>query len=494
MNPSPPPATPQAALETLEGLYRTQPTNLPAIAEAGLLAHRLGLEGASRGAFEHTADLLRRILAIGNAEAALEAELLIYSKFVKTVEDEDHYERSFARWREPMAALGRRYTRPLARSARDTRKIAFVFHTGAVLGHTEVLLRLLEKVNRTRFESRVFSLTFSTPEFKERMARIGIAVETFPEKTGAPAVGMVARMEWLRGRIDALGYACAVWMSVPVAATFMFAMRVAPVQIFWSLKHHPVRLPEIDGYITYGSWGEREKTFHGQVWQVAPVPLALNPRVVPASERDAVRAKFPHRVLLGSLAREEKINSRPFLEAVATILEHNPDAGYLWTGRNFHAGIAAFFAERGLAHRTHFVGWVDTAVHAAALDLFLETFPFGCGITGYQALAAGVPLVSYLEENTVFGMQYWSDVMQRSGGGGSQGVSRELLEQYPVLCARNPAEYVEIVDHMLADPAFSKSWREREAVYFDGEIRNIARYSERFFQTIAAIAARKAAA
>ncbi|MEO5694459.1 MAG: hypothetical protein ABIQ72_15125 [Usitatibacter sp.] len=492
MNPSPPPATPQAVLETLEGLYRTQPTNLPAIAEAGLHAQRLGMEEASRGAFDHTTDLLRRIIAVGHAEAALEAELMIYKAFVKAVEDEDHYEQAFARWREPMAALGRRHARPLASGARDTRKIAFVFHSGTVLGHTEVLLRLLENLDRSRFEARVFTVSISTPEFNQRVARIGIALETFPEVAGAPHTGMVERMKWLRGRIDALGYACAVWVSLPIAATFLFAMRVAPVQIFWSLKHHPVRLPEIDGYITYGSWGEREKTFHGQVWQVAPVPLALDPRVVTPGARADIRAKYPHRILLGSLAREEKIDSRPFLEAVATILEHNPDAGYLWTGRNFHPGIAAFFAGRGLAQRAHFVGWVDTAVYAAALDLFLETFPFGCGITGYQALAAGVPLVSYLEENTVFGMQYWSDVMER--GGSKATVSRELLDQYPVLCARNPAEYVEIVDRMLGDPAFRESWRERESAHFQDEIRNIARYSERFFQTIAAIAARKAAA
>jgi hypothetical protein len=35
------------------------------------------------------------------------------------------------------------------------------------------------------------------------------------------------------------------------------------------------------------------------------------------------------------------------------------------------------------------VGWVDTPLYAAILDVFLETFPLGCGITGYQAIDEG---------------------------------------------------------------------------------------------------------
>jgi glycosyltransferase involved in cell wall biosynthesis len=491
-NTTPAPADPKAVLATLEQLYRTKPTNLPAIAEAGNMALRLGLDDAAREAYRRTVDLLLRIIAIGNADAAMAAELIIYTAFVKAYEDEEHYERGFSQWREPMAALGRKFHKPLP-PARLSNRVAFVFHTGSVLGHTEVLLRLLESLDRERWDVRVYALTMSMPDFNERFAKLGIPVETYVEtpRWGAKQTGMLARAEWLREVLARDAVPTAVWVSLPAAAIFTFAMQVAPVQVFWTLKHHPIRLPEIDGYLTYGSWGEKEKAFHGQRWTVCPVPLALDPRPVDAKARADLRAKFPQRVLLGSLAREEKLDSRPFLESVAAILERNPDAGFLWTGRHFHPGIAAFFAKRGLATRTHFVGWVDTALYASALDLFLETFPFGCGITGYQALAAGVPLVSYLEENTVFGMQYWSELMERSGG--RAGVSRELLEEYPVLCARDPAEYVELASRVLADPAFSDAWKAREARYFAEEIRGIARYTERFFDAIGAVAARKLA-
>jgi predicted O-linked N-acetylglucosamine transferase (SPINDLY family) len=282
--------------------------------------------------------------------------------------------------------------------------------------------------------------------------------------------------------------ATAVWVSTPVTATFALAMRIAPVQVFWTLRYHPVRLPEIDGYITYGSWQERTRTFHGQEWVVCPVPLALDPRVPPREQVSELRARFPEEFLFGTLAREEKIDSRPFLEAVAAILERNPRSAYVWTGQSRHAGIDEFFRSRGVHERCHFVGWVDTPLYAAILDAFLETFPLGCGITGYQALAAGVPLVSFAATNTVFGMRYWSELMDKAGA--PENVTREMLDEYPVLTARDGAEYAGLATRLANDAAFREAWRVREAAFFAEEIAGIARYSQRFFAAIAEVTAK----
>jgi predicted O-linked N-acetylglucosamine transferase (SPINDLY family) len=287
--------------------------------------------------------------------------------------------------------------------------------------------------------------------------------------------------------MQANGETIAVWVSVPTAATFMFAARVAAVQIFWALKYHAVRIPEIDGYITYGSWGERERAFHGRRWRVCPVPLALAPRLADAAQVAALRSRFPEKVLLGTLAREEKIDSRPFLQCVVEILRRHPECGYLWTGRAPHRGIVELFREAGVGERCHFVGWVDTPLYAAALDVFLETFPLGCGITGYQALGAGVPLVSYLEPNTVFGMQYWSDVLEKAGSVGA--VTREMLDEYPVLVARSKEEYVGLVSRLLSDEPFRARWAAREKAFYETEIGGVGRYSRYFFDTIDQIAA-----
>lgn len=423
--------------------------------------------------------MLHEFIRRGDAPRALAAETELYNRFVKAIESEEHYERCFAGWRDAMLGLGRRFSRPLApRAARPGKlRVAFVFHTGSVLGHTEVLVRLLEKRDRAAVEPRLYSLFGQNEAFVERAAGVEVPVEAYPGGAGGPH-------EWLRARMEANGEDTAVWVSAPPAALFVLGARVAPVQVFWSLKYHPIRGPEIDGYLTYGSWGERERVIHGQRWTVCPVPLALDPRPRPRAEVEALRAKFPQRVLLGTLAREEKIASVPFLESVVALLRRHPETGFAWTGRARHAAIESFFAAHGVADRCHFVGWVDTPLYAAILDVFLETFPLGCGITGYQALGAGVPLLSYADADTVFGMQYWSEVVAKG-----LPPTREMLDGYPVLAARDPAEYVELASRLIADEPFRAAWKAREKAFYDEEILGIERYSRRFFDSIAATGA-----
>ena len=80
------------------------------------------------------------------------------------------------------------------------------------------------------------------------------------------------------------------------------------------------------------------------------------------SEIPAIRARYgKDAILLGVLAREEKIFSLLYLGAVANILENCPKAVFLWSGRSEHPGIRKFFADRGLNDRTPHIGWVNTA-------------------------------------------------------------------------------------------------------------------------------------
>ena len=466
-------------------VLREPPYDVMRICRIGAAAHELGMAKEVSVAFRLSVDILRHFIAARDVDAALLVEGVIYETFVKAEESEAHYEECFSRWRDAMAGLGRAFqaAAPPAAIPVSPGKVAFIFHSGVVLGHTEVLFRLLDNRDKTQVEPRLYALHACDADFVERAARLGIPVERCPESVRGEAIA-----HWLRERMAHFGEACAIWVSTPVSASFFFGARVAPVQVFWSLRFHPLHIPEIDGYITYGSWAEAEREFHAQRWIVCPVPLALDPKRAPPAEVAALRARFPQEVLLGTLAREEKIDSADFLESVAAILRRNPQCGFVWTGKREHPRIAGFLRERGVGERCHFVGWVDTALYAAALDVFLESFPLGCGITGYQAMAAGVPVVSYLDANTIFGMQYWSEVVSDAGSPGT--VSRERLDEYPVLCARDPAEYVDIVSRLVTDAAYRDRWREREARFYEDEIRGIARYSKRYFDAVSTIAAR----
>ena len=475
----------------LDRVLRDTPNNVPAICMLGAEALRGGDAPASDRAFRRAVEILLACIRARDATNALAVEAAIYPAFVKPVEDEDHSERCFALWREPLAGLGRELRgriRPLPQAPAAPGRIGFIFHSGVVLGHTEVLFRLLESCDRRAIDPRIYVIESASAEFRERAARLGVTVAMFPEQPPVPGrpFDFVPRILGIRERLAQDGVERAVWVATPVSAAFAFGVRMAPVQAFWTLRYHGMHTPDVDGYLTYGSWSEAQREFHGQAWTVCPVPLALEARTPGREAVAALRARFPEKVLLGTLAREEKINSAPFLDAIARILERHPECGFVWTGRDPHPGIARFLGERGVGARCHFVGWVDTPLHAAALDVFLESFPLGCGITGYQALAAGVPVLSYLDRNTIFGMQYWNEV-----AGGAGPATRERLDQYPLLCARDADDYVALASRLIADRGFRDAWTARETAFYREEIAGIARYSRRFFDTVLAIPARE---
>jgi len=475
----------------IERVLRDTPNNVPAICMLGEEALRAGESAAADRAFRRAVEILLACVRGRDPTNALAVEAAIYPAFVKPVEDEERSERSFALWREPLAQLGREVRarlRPLPPVPAVPGRIAFIFHSGVVLGHTEVLFRLLESCDRSAIDPRLYLIEKASDEFRQRAARLGVPAAVFPEQPPVPGkpFDFVPRILGIRERLAMDGVGHAVWVATPVSAAFAFGVRMAPAQAFWTLRFHGMHTADVDGYITYGSWAETRREFHGQAWTVCPVPLALEHRAPAPEAVRALRARFPEKVLLGTLAREEKIASAPFLEAVAEILRRHPECGFLWTGRDPHPGIARFFQERGVSSRCHFVGWVETPLYAAALDVFLESFPLGCGITGYQALAAGVPVLSYLDPNTIFGMLHWSEVAAAGPA------TRERLDAYSLLCARDPAEYVTLASRLVADPEFRAAWAAREAAFYREEIAGIARYSRRFFDTVLAIAPREA--
>jgi predicted O-linked N-acetylglucosamine transferase (SPINDLY family) len=290
------------------------------------------------------------------------------------------------------------------------------------------------------------------------------------------------RFAWLRERLREDRIGVCVWVSSPLWASFALPMRLAPVQVFWALRFHPLAVPGMDGRITYGSPRERERILDGHAWRVCPVPLGMDATPPDAQAVAALKRELPPGFLLGTLARPEKIASPPFLECVTRILQAHPQARYLWAGRDEHAGIAEFFRSRGVADRCHFVGWVDTRLYAAALDLFLESFPLGTGVVPYQALGAGTPLLSYFAPTTVFGVSFWHEFPDE--------VPRDL-ERYPLACASSPDDYVRLANELIADSSRRARVAARGKQFFIEQLADSPDCAKRFAETIAAFAAER---
>lgn len=480
----------QEVLAACEHHLRVGTTDARIFCEMGRVLREFGREQETKRCYKRAVELLQTAIRRADADLALSIEADVYFSFVRPVETEEHYYRCFSDWRDGMARLGRRFRDPRPWPDVDPRKIAFVLPTGFRLGHTAVLLQYLgahRNLDQHGSMPVVYVISNCAPNFADDCRATGVQlVDLERDSPSLARAGMGAKISALRERLRDDRVGCAVWVSLLPGATFALASGLAPAQIFWALKFHPVTGPYIDGYLTNGAPGEKERRIGNQAWRVVPTPLAIELPSRDAGRIKEIRAGYPESFLFGTVAREEKIRSPDFLKAVAAILKACPNAGYVWTGRNPDRGISGFLDSEGVGARCHFAGWVDAPLYASALDVFLETYPFGCGITGYQALGAGTALLSYLNEDTVFGMQFWHQAKATIVGNGSPDLSG-----FPVLCARSPEEYVALACKLASNSGFRAETGKRGQTYFQQELSQNLSHAAEFFDAIEKIAAKK---
>lgn len=473
-----------------------KPGDIGAMFRLGGLLHDHGQHDQAGKVRQHLTDIMVQALRGNTPPLDTVSNLLFafYQNFVKKIETEQQARDCFQSWLMPVVEFGRRFRNPSLpvplwqpTAARPWR-VAFFLHSAAILGHTEAVFELLEHRPRGlpwSDEPVVYVFAGVNPELTARLAALGARCVNLQEQM--PSQSFQARIEWLRRRMAEDGVSHFVWVSAPATAELAMAMRLAPVQVFWTLKFHPFQIPDIDGYITYGAWSEDSRIVHGERWSV--VPFMMGRPSSPVSEADVAGARAPfaqHDILFGTLARTEKMNAAPFLDAVVRILQENPRAGFLWTGREQHAGIQAHFERGGVAAQCHFIGWVQTPLYARVLDVFLESFPFGCGLTGIQGLEAGTPFLSYEAPETQYGMHFMRPLAEN--GAAAQEI-RSLLHPAdgsgPLLYAANAEEYVELATKLARDTDFRHQVGAAGQSYYRRYLTDSGRMARRFLEVLA---------
>jgi hypothetical protein len=345
---------------------------------------------------------MRRALDAGRYGLALMLETHAYGAYVLHKESGHHFREAMGVWTDAMREAGRNAAEVLPAlppsGPASLPAVAFYLHSRSVLGHTQILVEFLEahaKLERPMIRPHVFVRAAAVAELRERLAAIAVPcheLEKDPSDGGERDFHALLR---LREQIAAQQIGAVVWVSVALHMAFAFSLRVAPVQIWWAMKYHSLEFPEIDGYLTNQSAGST-KQVEGKLWRSAP--LASQDWYRPQLELKAaeIRALYgQHALLFGCIGREEKINSAPFLRTVARILQACPQAGFLWSGRERSSAIQSALESLGVAARCHYIGWVDTKLYAQVLDIFLDSFPFPCGFTLYEAMAAAKPVVVF---------------------------------------------------------------------------------------------------
>ena len=405
---------------------------------------------------------MRQALDLGRHGLALMLENRAYA-YVVARESGEHFHKTFAVWNDAMRHAGHREAASLPPLSLPPTTglpgVGFYLHSGSVLGHTQILLEFLEAhalLERPLIRPQVFVRAGTQAELRTRLAAIGVPCHEIDRALGTVPEADLRALLWVREQVAAQTLSAIVWVSVALHMAFAFSLRIAPVQIWWAMKYHSLKLPEIDGYLTNQSAGTM-KMVKGELWRSAPLASSdwYRPQLAPQAR--ALRASYSdHDLLFGCIGREEKINSPPFLEAVARILKARPNAGFLWTGRERSAAVQSTLERLGVAQRCHFIGWVDTKLYAQVLDIFLDSFPFPCGFTLYEAMAAGKAVVVYASAEAAE-TGFYGLLQPLLAGAGTQaevdGVKRLFADGRLFYCAADPERYVEYALKLAHDAA-----------------------------------------
>jgi glycosyltransferase involved in cell wall biosynthesis len=410
---------------------------------------------------------LRRALAEGDINLALQLENRAMKDYAAQTETSAHHDEVVSAWLPDMLAAGRALRAdPRPAPPGDPPSVGFVLVTSSVMAHTQVLLGLLHGIARLdppALVPRVYVMQMTQDELPRRLDALGVAWTRLDERDGAPERDAYRRLVRLREALRRDRVDVAAFVSTEVLMPFAFAMRIAPAQVWFSWKYHGLRFPEIDGYITGGSLGESTRMIDGNCWRTIP-GVAVD--LYDPGLRDRalqIRQRFPAgTVVLGSINRPEKVHTEPFLDALARILRANPGAVYLWFGRRPPGPLLEAFRARGIADRCLFQGWVDPRLYAQVLDVHLDTFPFPAGLTHIQAMAAGTAGVLYLNsesrQNGILQL-LWPVLNGETGSPEDRRAIQRILApggEQLFVCARDADEYVRQAQRLIDDEDFRR--------------------------------------
>lgn len=195
-------------------------------------------------------------------------------------------------------------------------------------------------------------------------------------------------------------------MIAPVSgydiSDFLIATRTAPKQIFWCHGNFEYDIEGIDKRITHiGPTPLNQSGYPIECFDFKTHERYLGQKEEKfKTEAEKVRAKFPKgTVILGSIGRLVKVDSKEYLEAVAKIMRECPNTIYLACGMGNIDSIKKQVEELGISDRFYFEGWVDPDIYGYVIDVYLNTFPEvgGQSVQEYFNKRKRFTVVSYLK-------------------------------------------------------------------------------------------------
>jgi len=337
------------------------------------------------------------------------------------------------------------------------------------------LLRGLSKLNPKPFELIVYTLEKASDDFEALCSEFSIKLVDLSRLRGnlSSEKDLFQRLLTLRRLIKKDKVAALVYPGTYEAfPCFAASIGMAPVQIYLSMGFRSISVPAIDAYVTSGSPVKSEKFMEGRYWKTGSVPHAdlyfpMSDVDSMALDKEVSRIRNEHfgeyKVILGTIARAQKIDSPRFIKALASILRANPEVVFLWFGIQELSSVRKMMDVEGISNRCLFQGWCKVELYAKLIDIHIDSFPKPTGLSMLDTMSASTAFV-WMEEDQDIGVG--SNVMPLVKG--EVGTKKEQEEMQKIfrhpntgevlaLCADSSAEYIDYVQNLIDDVEFRKA-------------------------------------
>ena len=347
----------------------------------------------------------------------------LYINYVKRIETASAFRQlaSFATQlsRNLSSILNSTEERELQRSTNSRPFTIFLIDTDAWLGHLQILGSFLQCCSITERQNlEVIALSGKTTSKWARFLRkLDINYHHIPKGS------IYSRLEIIKQRVRTLQAeefsVRLIWITWPPLVFLGGLSRIAPTQIAWAMKYPfqtGLHYDEIIYAYGFGHHQDQKHFMHDSSTPIRLLPFYLTREVLQATDQSisqettkkareiiAQWQQKPERVAILSVARPEKLCNEKFLIRLLSLLQKNPYAHFFWCGKKGSLDAQNFQSEilnYQMQGRTTFLGWVHPWPVINQCDYFLDTCPFGSGVTLAQALRLKKSILIHQPEPT----------------------------------------------------------------------------------------------
>lgn len=403
-------------------------------------------------------------------ELALYLENRYYHDFIQRIETDRAFGEGMGLIKDSAESAGKRLSEKLQRQSTKLShktKVGFFVHSASMLAHINNIHQFLaacQSTDEVDFEPIIFCLSGRNELFQKSFDEIDVEIIYLDSDSQSREIsGVVNRLIQLKSLISEHNVTHIVWVCLAVYMPFAFGLGLSTNQIWWSQKWRLLTLKSIKKYIfSYGIIPEHQ--FNGVTWKNGYFQQEKWASDNSDEEIARIKNKFLGKVILGTLAREDKLTDARYLAAVSKILRQNPNTVFLWTGRQKLDEITGFFRNRDVLDQTQFIGWVDTNIYSAVFDILLDTFPIGNGLTAIQAMQNGTPVIFHQSNNEFSTLDLIIGAI-RSDSGLHVGLNKKLKDIFSpqrsshktlYISAEDEIEYVDKANALINDETYRR--------------------------------------